>query len=136
MRGPGHVLAVRVYYEDTDLAGIVYYANYLRYFERARTELLRDKNISLVDYLKKGVVFAVVRATVDYILPAVYGDRLVIETRVDDVKNISFTVHYLVKRKYDDRLIATGSTRMACISSGRKKPIRIPPEIRKVLAKR
>ncbi len=129
-------MEIDIYHEDTDCAGVVYYANYLRYFERARTKLLTDKNISLVDYQKKGVVFAVVRATVDYISPAVYGDRLVIETRIDDVKYSSFTVHYLVKRKSDDRLIATGSTRMACVSSDKKKPIRFPPEIRKVLAKR
>ncbi len=129
-------MEIDIYHEDTDCAGVVYYANYLRYFERARTKLLTDKNISLADYQKKGMVFAVVNATVNYILPAVYGDRLVIETRVDDVKNISFTVHYLVKRKSDDRLIVTGSTRMACVSSEKKKPIRIPPEIRKVLAKR
>ncbi|MFQ5431560.1 MAG: acyl-CoA thioesterase [Nitrospinota bacterium] len=126
-------MEIDIYHEDTDCAGVVYYANYLRYFERARTKLLTDKNISLTDYQKKGVVFAVVNATVNYIQPAVYGDRLVIETKVDDVKNSSFTVHYVVSRKSDDRLIATGSTRMACISSDKKKPIRIPPDIHSAL---
>ena len=126
-------MEIDIYHEDTDCAGIVYYANYLRYFERARTKFLTDKNISLVDFQKKGIVFAVVNATVDYILPAVYGDRLVIDTKVDSVKNSSFTVHYVVKRKSDDRLIATGSTRMACISSDKKKPIRLPVEIRDAL---
>jgi len=115
-------MEIVIYHEDN--------ANYLRYFERARTKFLTDKNISLADYQKKGVVFAVVNATIDYKLPAVYGDRLVIETKVDNVKQSSFTVGYLVKRKSDDKLIVTGSTRMACVSSDKKKPIRIPPEIR------
>lgn len=123
-------MEIVIYHEDTDCAGVVYYANYLRYFERARTKHLTDKKISLVDYQKKGVVFAVVNATVDYIHPAIYGDRLVIDTKIDGVKNSSFTVHYVVKRKSDERLIVTGSTRMACISSDRKKPIRLPAEIR------
>ena len=122
-------MEIDIYHEDTDCAGVVYYANYLRYFERARTKHLTDKNISLVDYQKKGVVFAVVNATVKYIQPAVYGDRLIVETKIDSVRNSSFTVHYVVKRKSDGRLIATGSTRMACISSDKKKPIRLPAEI-------
>lgn len=123
-------MEIDIYHEDTDCAGVVYYANYLRYFERARTKHLTDKNISLVDFSKKGVVFAVVNASVNYIQPAVYGDTLFIDTKIDKVKNSSFTFHYVVKRKSDDMLIATGSTRMACISSDKKKPIRLPPEIR------
>jgi acyl-CoA thioester hydrolase len=123
-------MEIEIYHEDTDCAGVVYYANYLRYFERARTKFLTGKNISLVDYQKNGVLFAVVNATVNYIQPAVYGDRLVIDTKVDSVKISSFTVHYVVNRKSDARLIATGSTRMACISSDKKKPIRLPAEIR------
>ena len=126
-------MEIDIYHEDTDCAGVVYYANYLRYFERARTKHLTDKKISLVEYQKKGVVFAVVNATVDYVLPAVYGDRLIIDTKIDSVKNSSFIVHYVVKRESDERLIATGSTRMACISSDKKKPIRLPAEIRNVL---
>ena len=126
-------MEIEIYHEDTDCAGVVYYANYLRYFERARTKHLTDKNISLVDYQKKGVVFAVVNAAVDYIQPAVYGDTLFVDTKIDNVKNSSFTFHYVVKRKSDDLLIATGSTRMACISSDKKKPIRIPQAIRTVL---
>lgn len=126
-------MEIEVYYEDTDCGGVVYYANYLRYFERARTRYLTDKNISLADYQQKGIVFTVVTAAVDYRAPAVYGDTLIVETKIDSVKNSSFTFHYVVKRKSDDCLIATGSTRMACISSDKKKPIRIPAEIRSAL---
>lgn len=126
-------MEIEIYYEDTDCGGVVYYANYLRYFERARTKFLADKNISLADYQKKGVIFTVVNATVDYIFPAVYGDRLLVTTKIDGLKNSSFVVHYELKRKSDERLIVTGSTRMACISSDKKKPIRIPAEISSVL---
>ncbi len=121
-------MEIEIYYEDTDCGGVVYYANYLRYFERARTKFLTDKNISLADFQKKGVIFTVVNAALDYHSPAVYGDRLIVETKVNGVKNSSFTVHYEIRRKSDDRLIVTGSTRMACVSDN-KKPIRIPPEI-------
>ena len=127
------VVEIEVYYEDTDCGGVVYYANYLRYFERARTRYLTARNISLADYQQKGVVFTVVTAKVDYRAPAVYGDTLIVETKIDTVKGSSFTVHYEIRRKRDGLMIVTGSTRMACINRDEKKPIRIPAEIRDVL---
>ena len=126
-------MEIEVYYEDTDCGGVVYYANYLRYFERARTRYLSDKNISLADYQQKGIVFTVVNAAVDYRAPAVYGDTLIVETKIESVKGSSFTVYYEIRRKRDGQLIVTGSTRMACISSDEKKPIRIPAQIREAL---
>ena len=126
-------MEIEVYYEDTDCGGVVYYANYLRYFERARTRYLTDKNILLADYQQKGIVFTVVNAKVDYRAPAVYGDTLIVETKIEKLKGSSFTVHYEIRRKRDGNLIVTGSTRMACINSDEKKPIRIPAEIRKAL---
>ncbi|MEM1360569.1 MAG: tol-pal system-associated acyl-CoA thioesterase [Pseudomonadota bacterium] len=78
-----HRFAVRVYYEDTDLAGIVYYANYLRYIERARTEFVRELGIDqskLRD--QEGIVFAVRRIEADYLTPARFDDQLVITTEL------------------------------------------------------
>jgi acyl-CoA thioester hydrolase len=125
-------MEVEIFYEDTDCGGVVYYANYLRYFERARTKFLTDKNISLSRYHKEGIIFTVVNATVDYHSPAVYGDRLSVETKIDGVKRSSFTVHYEIRRKSDNRLMVTGSTRMACVND-KMKPTRIPTDIRNAL---
>ena len=71
----------RVYYEDTDLAGIVYYANYLKYIERARTEWVREKGIDQVQLKSRGLVFAVRRVEADYLKPAHFDDLLTIQTR-------------------------------------------------------
>ncbi len=79
--GAGHVFRLRVYYEDTDLAGIVYYANYLRFIERARTEALIAMGIDQAAMrARDGVVFAVRRVAVDYLAPARFQDELTVTT--------------------------------------------------------
>ncbi|MBL9060646.1 MAG: YbgC/FadM family acyl-CoA thioesterase, partial [Mangrovicoccus sp.] len=78
-----HEITIRVYYEDTDLAGIVYYANYLRFIERGRSELLRDAGIDQVRLKDEaGLVFAVRRVEADYLSPAKFDDLLTVRTRV------------------------------------------------------
>ncbi|MDH5542581.1 MAG: acyl-CoA thioesterase [Nitrospinota bacterium] len=123
---------VKVYYEDTDCGGVVYYANYLRYFERGRTEHLESQGISLPEYQKRGVVFTVVNASIEYKSPAVYGDILSVATSIEKIRGASFVVKYGIKRKSDGKLLITGSTRMACVDSS-MKPIMIPDEIREAL---
>ncbi|MYF88382.1 MAG: YbgC/FadM family acyl-CoA thioesterase, partial [Boseongicola sp. SB0676_bin_33] len=78
-----HCFKIRVYYEDTDLAGIVYYANYLKFIERARTEWVRERGVDQAK-LKEGhgIVFAVRRVEADYLAPARFNDDLVVETRL------------------------------------------------------
>jgi acyl-CoA thioester hydrolase len=86
-----HSLDIRVYYEDTDAGGIVFYANYLKFAERGRTEYLRDigfENKSLMD--KQGVIFVVRRIEADYLTPAYLDDMLRMETSVIELKNASF----------------------------------------------
>jgi acyl-CoA thioester hydrolase len=87
-----HRWPIRVYYEDTDLAGIVYYANYLRFIERARSELVRAAGIDQAALKAAGLVFAVRRLEADYITPARYDDQLEVRTRLVDVKGASFTM--------------------------------------------
>ncbi|MEM8824030.1 MAG: tol-pal system-associated acyl-CoA thioesterase [Pseudomonadota bacterium] len=77
-----HRWPIRVYYEDVDLAGIVYYANYLRFIERARSELVRDVGIDQVAMRADGLVFAVAHVDAAYLAPARYDDDLVVETIV------------------------------------------------------
>ena len=71
-----HKLSIRVYYEDTDMAGIVYYANYLRYIERGRSEWVRDNGMDQNAMKAEGVVFAVRRVEADYLMPAKLDDEL------------------------------------------------------------
>lgn len=119
-------LAVRIYYEDTDCGGVVYYANYLRYLERARTEHLRERGIELGTWAGKGLYFVVTRVEVHYKAPARYSDLLDIETAVTDVSKASLTFSHTV-RDQNGRLIAESIVVLVCVSSGR--PRRIPDEI-------
>ncbi|WP_439136688.1 tol-pal system-associated acyl-CoA thioesterase [Roseicyclus sp.] len=87
-----HIWPIRVYYEDTDLAGIVYYANYLRFIERARSELVRAAGIDQVAMKQAGLVFAVRRVEADYLSPARYDDQIQVRTRLTDVRGASFAM--------------------------------------------
>ena len=124
---------IRVYYEDTDCGGIVYYANYLRYFERSRTEYLESRGIFVKDCLAKGFSFVVAHQDIDYKAPGRYGDILNIETRVSKISNASFIFEYAVKNKNTDQLIAAGSTVMVCVDKD-IQPIGIPREVREKLS--
>ncbi|MDH4185143.1 MAG: acyl-CoA thioesterase [Nitrospinota bacterium] len=122
-----HRTEVDIFYEDTDCGGVVYYANYLRFFERARTRMMISLGVDPARWQKEGVVFAVYRAEVDYKAPAAYGDRLVIETTISDVTATRLTFHYVVRVM--DRIITTGLTKMACVGPD-IRPRRIPDEIK------
>src|SRR5689334_13547449 len=104
---------IKVYYEDTDCGGVVYYANYLKYFERARTEYLEQRGLSVLKLMHEGTVFVVVHAEVDYRSPAHYGEILEIETVVSELGSAAFTFAHVVKEKGSGRLIAEGSARLA-----------------------
>lgn len=106
-------MEVRIFYEDTDCGGVVYYANYLRYFERARTRYLEERGLSVARLMKEGTVFVVVHAEVDYRSPARYGDTLVVETVVSETSPASFTFSHVVKEKSSGRVIVEGSARLA-----------------------
>lgn len=96
-----HSWPLRVYYEDVDLAGIVYYANYLKYLERGRSEMVRQAGISQLEMKAAGLVFAVRRVEADYLKPANYDDELIVETRLDTVKGASFDMPQRVLRGED-----------------------------------
>jgi acyl-CoA thioester hydrolase len=100
---------IRIYYEDTDCGGVVYYANYLKYFERARTHHLEERGLSVAGLLQEGTQFMVVRAEVDYRAPARYGDRLVIETKVSESGRAALTFSHVVRDRDSGRLVAEGS---------------------------
>jgi len=127
-RDGAHILPIRVYYEDTDDAGLVYYANYLKFAERARTELLRTLGFdhrSLKD--NSGVAFAVRRCAADYRRPARLDDRLEVHTRVMALRGASVEMEQIVKRDGAD-MVAMEIT-LACMRyDGR--PARLPADVR------
>jgi acyl-CoA thioester hydrolase len=113
-------MLIRIYYEDTDCGGIVYYANYLKYFERARTQYLEERGLSVAWLMKEGTVFVVVHAEVDYRSPAHYGDRLRIETVVSDISAASFTFSHVIRERESQRVVVEGSARLAAVNGSGK----------------
>jgi acyl-CoA thioester hydrolase len=125
-------MQVRIYYEDTDAGGVVYHANYLNFFERGRSEFLRDRGLSVRELHDKGSVFPVVRAEVDYRAPAVLDDLLRIETEAAEIGKTSFTLIQRVVRERDGRTLVEGRITLVCVGPG-MKPKRLPAELLEVL---
>lgn len=123
-----HLLSVRVYYEDTDFSGVVYHANYLRFLERGRTELLRNAGIdqSRLHEGGTGLNFAVRRMALDYLKPARMDDLLTIETWIGDVRGASLGIGQRITK--DDAVLLTADVDVATVSNGR--PARLPAALR------
>ncbi len=102
-------MEVRIYYEDTDCGGVVYYANYLKYFERARTNYLEERGLTVQGFLKEGTQFMVVRAEVNYKSPARLGETLVIDTVMSENGKASVLFSHVIKEKTNGRVIVEGS---------------------------
>lgn len=119
-----HEFRTRVYYEDTDLAGIVYYANYLKFIERARTEWVRELGIDQAEVkARDGIVFAVRRIEADYLSPARFDDLLLIRTFPVEVRGAQLTVEQQVLHE-GQRLFLARVTLVALKENGR--PARLP----------
>ena len=121
-----HRWPVRVYYEDADLAGIVYYANYLRYIERARSEMVRAAGVDQTAMRAEGRVFAVSRIEADYLRPARYDDALAVETRLTRMTPARFEMAQGVLR--GEALLFRATVTVVCMDlDGR--PRRLPASI-------
>jgi len=106
---------IRIYYEDTDCGGVVYYANYLKYFERARTHYLEERGLSVTGLLKEGTQFLVVHAEVDYRSPARYGETLTIETKVTQIGRSSVTFAHVIRERSSQRVVVEGSAKLVTV---------------------
>ncbi len=126
-----HRWPLRVYYEDTDLAGLVYYANYLKFIERGRSEMVREAGVDQVAMKAAGVVFAVRRVTAEYLSPARYDDELVVETMLSALKGARFSMDQRVLR--DGQTLFTAAVEIVCLDAA-GKPLRIPADIRQKIA--
>lgn len=126
-----HLFELRVYYEDTDLAGIVYYANYLKFIERARSEFVRELGIDQIAMKEReGLVFAVRRVEADYLAPAKFDDILQVETRVESVGGARLTLVQDVKR--EGAVLFSAVVVLVAIAEG-GQPSRLPANIRLLL---
>jgi acyl-CoA thioester hydrolase len=126
LEGREHVLPVRIYYEDTDFTGVVYHANYLRYFERGRSDFLRLAGVDHSMLLDRPdpAAFAITRIAVEYKRAARVDDALLVRTTYDAVKGPRLYISQRIFREGD--LIATAAVEAACIAlDGR--PRRPPP---------
>jgi acyl-CoA thioester hydrolase len=126
-----HSFALRVYYEDTDLAGIVYYANYLKFIERARTEWVRDLGVDQTALKAAGLVFAVRRIEADYLKPARFDDELTVLTYDMTVTGARILLSQEVLRG-GERLFAAQVTLVCLTDDGH--PARLPASLRAKLA--
>jgi len=127
-----HTFPVRVYYEDTDAAGIVYYANYLKFAERARTEIVRAAGISQEQMMQEhGIGFVVRSCNATYFKPAKLDDLLTIETHLHDITKASLTMLQTIKN--DAEKLVTLEVRIAVVSQENGRVSRMPETIFKAL---
>ncbi|MBP2227028.1 acyl-CoA thioester hydrolase [Azospirillum agricola] len=131
-----HRFPLRVYYEDTDAGGIVYHANYLRFAERARSEMLTllgfrqtemAKSVTTESGVVTGVSFAVRRATIDFTAPAKLEDTLEVDTRIADIRGASFAVAQTIRR--DGRTLVRADLQLVTINPA-GRAVRLPEAVR------
>jgi len=135
-----HAFDLRVYFEDTDAGGVVYNANYLKFYERARTEFLRDLGFEQDELLSRGLVFVVKNIAVDFLRAARFNDRLRVLTRPTGLKKASLLfeqeIHELGAGGHQtgqSRPLNRASVKVACVATGGFRPLAIPDDIRAAL---
>lgn len=123
---------IRVYYENTDAGGVVYHAQYLNFFERARTEALRMAGFSQAELLQQHTAFVVKKIEIDYRLAARLDDALVVDTRLIEMKKASLVFNQRLYR--DDQCLSEANVTVACVNLTKMKPKAIPEMIYQALS--
>jgi len=118
---------VRVYVEDTDAGGIVFYANYLKFFERARTEWVRANGIALRGRLDEGIGFVVHSLDVRYHRPALLDDQLAVTAELMDASRTAMSFRQQALRQ--DEVLVSANVKVACVELASGRPRRMPPEV-------
>ena len=124
---PGFSLPIRVYYEDTDSGGVVYYANYLKFMERARTEFMRSMGFGKDYIFNHDLMFVVRDVAVQYLRPATLDDELEATASVQRVRGATMILQQSVRR--GEAILAQGEVTVACVDRTGLKPRRLPPEM-------
>ncbi len=125
-------MKTRIYYHDTDCGGVVYYANYLKYMEEARTEYFQERGISLKELWEKGTGFVVARQETDYKAPAVYGDVLSVSTRFTQIGPVKLIAEHQLHNQAG-QLICLNKTVLVCVDR-QIHPKSVPEELKQKLA--
>jgi acyl-CoA thioester hydrolase len=125
-------MQIRIYYEDTDCGNVVYYANYLKYMERSRTEFLRERGVDLAVYHADGFLFTVSEAHLNYRAPARYNDLLDVTSAILEITSATINFVTEIRRAGESGLLVTGEVRVACIRAN-DRPTRIPEKMKKAL---
>ena len=119
----------RIYYEDTDAGGVVYYANYLKFFERARTDFLRELGINQSQLLQEqSVCFVVRKCEIEYIFPAKLDDMILVDVEIVNVSATTITMNQKIHR--DNKILSSLKVEIVCVDSKSFKPRRISEEIK------
>lgn len=126
---------IRVYYEDTDAGGVVYHSNYLNFFERARTEWLRDLGYEQSDLrLKEKIIFVVRNIEIAYLKPALFNDQLIATVKIIKIGRSSIEVEQQILRQTaDNEVLSTGKVLVVCVDADTFRPKKIPDTIRSVI---
>ncbi|MFT6987341.1 MAG: acyl-CoA thioester hydrolase [Psychromonas sp.] len=127
-------LPVRIYYEDTDAGGIVYYANYLKFFERGRTEFLREFNIEQDLLLVENIAFVVKKVEMDCIKSARFNELISVNTEVVSLRKASLLFKQQITHESGE-LLCQATTLIACVNLKKMKPTAIPAEIIEVISR-
>jgi len=123
---------VRVYYEDTDAGGVVFYANYLKFYERARTEMLRAMGFEQDELMaQQNVIFVVRSVQVDYLQPAKFNDLLEVSAGLSLVKSASLIFEQTIMRQ--EKILSKATIRIACLDSNTMRPQLIPDFLKQAL---
>jgi len=122
----------RIYYHDTDCGGVVYYANYLKYLEEARTEYFLSKGVDLQKLSNRGIWFVVARVEIDYKIPARYQDTLTILTRIEKMKLSAIKFSHQVLK--DDLTVVQAYCTLICVGND-YKPVSLPAEVKNIIQK-
>ncbi len=122
----------RIYYHDTDCGGVVYYANYLKYFEEARTEYMNVRGLDLKVLSEKGILFVVKKVDIEYKSPARYGDVLQVSTTVAKLRNVS--IEFIQEVKRQDKVLVSAVTILVCIGKD-FRPCAMDEDLISVLSK-
>lgn len=130
----GFSWSVRVYYEDTDTGGVVYYANYLKFMERARTEWLRQLGFDQAELIaSQNVLFAVRHIEVDYLKPARLDDELAINVQLIETSAVTMTLAQQIEKQNEPGVLCEGKVRIVCLKASTFMPTALPPTIRNLL---
>ncbi len=120
---------IRIYYEDTDAGGVVFYANYLKFFERARTEMLRSKGFEQDELMNNdNIIFAVRSINVDYLSPAHFNEQINVSSEISRLKKVSLIFEQSITR--ENKVLCKATVTIACLDAKTMRPKVIPPLLR------